>query len=225
MNIKDIYIKFELTGDKKSADHMQKFGIIANNAYGVKIPVLRQMAKDIGTNHQLAINLWEENCHEAKILATMVADPKQADGILMDKWVKDFYSWDICDQCIQNLFEKTNDAKLKAIEWANREPEFEKRAGYVMMARLALGNKKMIDKEFLSFFSYIIKGSTDERNFVKKAVNWAIRQIGKRSKYLNVKAIELAEKIKTINSKSARWIASDALRELTNQKVIGRIKK
>jgi 3-methyladenine DNA glycosylase AlkD len=143
----------------------------------------------------------------------------------MESWVKDFDSWDVCDQCCSNLFDKTKFAHQKAVEWSKREETFVKRAGFTLMATLAVHDKTAVDEEFLKFLSVIKDGSVDNRNFVKKAVNWALRQIGKRNHNLNEMAIKVAEEIQQINSKSARWIASDAIRELTSEAVQNRLNK
>ena len=142
----------------------------------------------------------------------------------METWVKDFDSWDVCDQVCSNLFDKTPFAYRKAIEWSKREEEFVKRAGFVLMATLSVHDKKADNKKFEQFFPIIKRESNDNRNFVKKAVNWALRQIGKRNLSLNKKAIKTAKEIQKMDSKSARWIASDALRELTSEKIQKRLK-
>ena len=225
MEIPTILKKFKSLENPKALEGMARFGIDSSTAYGVPIPELRKLAGEIKKNHKLALDLWEINNHESKILATMIADPEKTTEALMDKWVKDFYSWDVCDQCIMNLFEKTPYAYKKAYEWSERNEEFVKRAGFVLMARLGFTDRNAEDKKLEMFFPVIKREATDERNFVKKAVNWAIRQIGKRNKYLNVKAIELSEEIRKMNSKSARWIANDALRELQSEAVRKRLKK
>ena len=214
MEIKSILKRFKSLENPKAIEGMARFGIDSSTAYGVPIPELRMIAREIKTNHKLALDLWEINNHESKILATMIADPEKTTEALMDRWVKDFYSWDVCDQCIMNLFEKTPYAYKKAYEWSERNEEFVKRAGFVLMARLGFTDKNADDKKLEMFFPVIKREALDERNFVKKAVNWAIRQIGKRNKSLNVKAIKLSEELLELNSKSARWIANDALREL-----------
>ncbi len=163
--------------------------------------------------------------HEVRILASMIDDPKLVTDDQMENWIKDFDSWDVCDQVIMNLFEKHPDAYSKAIQWCKREAEYEKRAGFVMMARLAVSDKKAQDEKFISFFPHIIEGAVDNRNMIKKSVNWAIRQIGKRNVRLHTEAIKLSEFIWQMESKSAKWIATDALRELKNEKTIGRIKQ
>jgi len=177
------------------------------------------MAKETGRDHSLAQELWASRIHEARIMAGFVDEPKLVTAEQMENWVKDFDSWDICDQVCSNLFDRTPFAHKKAIEWSNREEEFVKRAGFVLMAALSVHDKSAVDDEFLIFLHIIKREATDERNYVKKAVNWALRQIGKRNSTLNKKAIETAKEIQKLGSKSARWIASDAVRELTSKSV------
>lgn len=208
----------------KNVEGMARFGISPKNTLGISVPVLRKMAKKAGIDHDLALKLWATGVHEARILACLVDDPKAVTEGQMENWVNEFDSWDVCDQCCGSLFDKTEYAHRKAIEWANRQEEFVKRAGFAMMAVLACHDKEAKDESFLRFLPIIVKGATDERNFVKKAVNWALRQIGKRNRALNIKAIQTSRKIQLIDSKSARWIASDALRELTSAAVQKRLK-
>jgi 3-methyladenine DNA glycosylase AlkD len=186
---------------------------------------MRAIAGRNRKQHELALDLWQTGIHEAKILASMMADVKKTNEDLMETWLKDFDSWDVCDQVIMNLFEKHPLSWQKAVEWCNREPEFEKRAGYVLMARLAVSDKKADDSRFLEFFPLLMQGASDPRNMVKKAVNWAIRQIGKRNLFLNGQAIELCGQIQQTGTKPGNWIAADALRELKNEKILARIKK
>lgn len=223
-NVKEILKKLEKLGSEKNRKGMQKFGINIENAFGISVTNLRKLAKEIGKNHQLAIELWNTGNHEAKHLASMIADPKLVTKSLMNKWVKDFNSWDICDGTCSNLFRKTPYAKVKIFEWAKSNKEFVRRTAFSLIAYLAVHDKKRNDEEFLEFFELIKKYSNDERNFVKKAVNWSLRQIGKRSKYLNEKAVLVAKEIKQMDSKTSKWIANDALRELTNPKTLNRIK-
>jgi 3-methyladenine DNA glycosylase AlkD len=183
------------------------------------------MAKQIGKNHSLAQHLWVSSVHEARILAGMADDPAAVSEEQMEKWVKDFDSWDVCDQVCSNLFDRTRFAHKKAVEWSKRNEEFVKRAGFVLMAVLAVHDKEKSDREFEKFFFLIKKEAVDERNFVKKAVNWALRQIGKRSAYLNRLAIKTAEMIQKRNSKAAKWVASDALREFTSEVVQKRLRR
>lgn len=204
---------------------MAKFGIETKYALGVSIPNIRKTAKQIGKDHTFALELWKTKVHEVRMVACLVADPKRVTEKQMEEWVKEFNSWDVCDHCCMNLFDKTVFAYEKAVEWAGRDEEFVKRAGYVLMASLALHDKKADDAKFEKFLPIIKKGSNDDRNFVKKAVNWALRQIGKRNLNLNKLAIKTANDIKKLDSKSAKWIASDALRELQSEAIKERLKK
>lgn len=223
MQHNDIVEKLKSLSNPKAVEGMVKYGITPKNAYGVSIPNLRKLAKEVGTDYKLAQQLWAANIRETRILASMIDDPKMVTEGQMEKWVKAFDYWEICDQCCMNLFEKTGFAYQKAIEWSSNEEEFIKRAGFVLMARLAVSDKKAEDKLFEGFLPIIEREAGDNRNFVKKAVNWALRQIGKRNPNLNKKAIEAAKKMQKVDSKSARWIASDAIRELTSKLVQERV--
>ncbi len=226
MTIHEIYKKFEELADRKNLENYDRFGINKpEKAFGIKIPYIKKLAQEIGKDQELALQLWKEDCHEAKILASLIADPKLASEALLDNWVKDLYSWDICDTFIMHFVKKTSNPYEKAKQWSKRNPEFEKRAGFALMASLAITDKKMDDNKFQEFFPFILEEATDERNFVKKAVNWAIRQIGKRSMYLNKKALELCYQLKNIDSKSSKWIAFDAIRELKNEKTLKNIRR
>ncbi|MFO7623022.1 MAG: DNA alkylation repair protein [Anaerolineales bacterium] len=202
-----------------NVEGMARYGINPDNTLGVSMPVLRAIARQIRKNHPLALELWDSGIHEARILAALIADPKQVDEELIERWVHDFDSWDVCDQVCSNLFDKTPFAYHKAVEWAGRQPEYVKRAGFVLMAALAVHDKKAPDQAFEAFFPIILREAVDERNFVKKAVNWALRGIGKRNRALNIQAIDFAQHIAQLDSRVARWIASDALRELTSSKI------
>lgn len=219
MQYDDILKKLKSLSNPKAVEGMARFGINPKNTYGVSIPNLRNIAKEIKTNHALAQQLWISGIHEARILASMIADPEMVTEKQMEKWVKNFDSWDVCDQCCTNLFEKTELAYQKCIEWSSRDEEFVKRAGFVLMARLAVSDKKADNKKFVKFLTIVKRESSDSRNFVKKAVNWALRQIGKRNLNLNKLAIKTAKEIQKIDSRAAKWIASDALRELTSKAV------
>ena len=202
---------------------MAHYGISSHNTLGVSIPVLREIAKGRRREHRLAQELWESGIHEARILAAFVDDPKQVTPEQMENWVANFDSWDICDQVCSSLFDRTPYATRKAVEWCVREEEFVKRAGFVLMACLAVHDKKASNALFESFMPHIQKGAIDERNFVKKAVNWSLRQIGKRNQSLNLQAIQTAREIAQLDSRAARWIAADALRELTSDKTQSRL--
>ena len=219
----DILDKLKALSDPKAVEGMARFGINPENTYGVSIPNLRKIARETGHNHALAQELWASGIHEARILASMIDDPKIATEEQLESWVKDFDSWDVCDQCCMNLFEKTGFAYRKAVEWSESDEEFVKRAGFVLMACLAVSDKKADNKQFEVFLPIIRREAPDNRNLVNKAVNWALRQIGKRNTGLNRKAIETAEEIQKMDSRSARWIASDAIRELTSESVRKRL--
>jgi 3-methyladenine DNA glycosylase AlkD len=201
----------------RNVEGMARFGINPKNTLGVSIPVLRKMAKELGRDHALAAALWKSGIHEARILAAFVDEPERVTARQMDRWARGFDSWDVCDQVCASLFWQTPFASAKAIEWSKDKREFVKRAGFALMAALAWHSEDATDKQFERFFPAIKRGSLDERNFVKKAVNWALRQIGKRNPSLNKKAIALARDIQKLDSKSARWIAADALRELSDR--------
>ncbi len=225
MKAEDILKQLKSLSKPKDLEGMARFGIDTKNAYGISIYTLRKIAKNIGKNHQLAQKLWASKIHEARILASMIDEPARVTEKQMEKWVKDFNSWDICDQVISNLFDQTKYAYKKAFAWSKQKEEFVKRAGFVMMASLSVHDKKAKNKDFEQFFPVIKREITDERNFVKKAVNWALRQIGKRNLALNKQAIALAKEIKKTDNRTARWIANDALRELTSKKVKNRLAK
>lgn len=219
MKLVNIIKKLEALKNTKSKEHMAKFGILPEMTYGVSLPHLRDIAKQSKRNHQLALQLWNIDTRETRILAAMMAEPEKTDRNLVEQWTLTFNYWEICDQCVMNLFEKLSFAWELAKEYSTREEEFVKRTGFVIMARLALSDKKAQDEKFEPFFPLMLKEANDERNMVKKAVNWALRQMGKRNLNLNRKAIALALNIKELESKSARWIASDALRELQSDAV------
>ncbi len=201
------------------------WNITGAHMIGVSIPDLRSLAKEIGTDHAIAESLWQTGIHEARILAGMVDDPLLVTPAQMDRWTADFDSWDVCDQVCGNLFDKTKYPYKKIVQYAKDTREFVRRTAFTLMAALAVHDKAACDAQFVAFFPLIEKYSTDDRNFVKKAVNWALRQIGKRNATLHPLAIALAEKIGRQESSSAKWIARDALRELRSEAVRARVFK
>jgi 3-methyladenine DNA glycosylase AlkD len=225
MKFEEIIKELEELSNPEDIEGRLRFGIKHKKTYGVRMPELRRIAKGTGKNHQLAEKLWNKGYGETKILASLIDDPKLVTENQMDTWVLEFDSWDVCDQCCMNLFSKTPFAYTKILEWSTRKEEFVKRAAFTLIAVLAVHDKKAANNKFEQMFPLIIRESTDNRNFVKKAVNWALRGIGKRNIYLNKKAIEIAMKIKDSDSKSAKWIASDAIRELKSDKVQQRLLK
>jgi len=184
---------------------------------------MRRIAKAAGKDHAAALQLWDTGIAEARIVASMVAVPAQLTEEQMDAWVKDFDSWDVCDQVCMNLFEKSPLARRKIVEWASREEEFVKRASFALLACVAWHDRRATDEELIAFLPLVAQAASDERNFVKKAVNWALRTIGKRDRALNRAAIQAAREIQRLDSKAARWIAADALRELESAKVQERL--
>jgi len=209
--------------DPKNVEGMGRFGIPTLNLLGISVPVLRRLAREVGRDHDLAGKLWESGIHEAQILAPMVDEPARVTEGQMGRWARAMDSWAVCDGCCLNLFAETPFAHRKAYEWSKHKEEFVKRAGFALMAVLAVHDKEAPDARFRKFLPAIKRESADERNFVKKAVNWALRQIGKRNPRLNRAAIRTSREIRQIDSSSARWIAADALRELTSQAVQARL--
>jgi 3-methyladenine DNA glycosylase AlkD len=193
---------------------MTRFGMNPERRLGISIPPLRRIARTTGKDHRLALDLWKSGIAEARIVASLVDDPAKVTGAQMDRWVRDFNSWDVCDQVCGNLFDKTPHAWTKAKAWARREEEFVKRAGFALMAYLAWHDKDAPDAAFLRFLPSIRRGATDERNFVKKAVSWALRNIGKRNLRLRAPALREARALRTGDSKEARWVGADVLRDL-----------
>jgi 3-methyladenine DNA glycosylase AlkD len=223
MEFEQIINELESLSNQEDVKGRARFGINSKKAYGVRMPELRRMARKIGKDHGLAQKLWEYGYSETRIMASMIEDPKIITEEQMEKWVIEFDSWDVCDQCCMNLFRKTPFAYKKIYEWSEREEEFVKRAAFTLIATLAVHDKKADDEKFEELFPLIIRESEDNRNFVKKAVNWALRQIGKRNLNLNKKAIIIAQEIDNREFRSAKWIAKDALRELRSEKVQERL--
>lgn len=227
MTCQEVIDTLQALANPENVVGMAKFGIASTNTLGISMPEIRNLAKAIKKDHDLAIQLWNSGFHEARILAALIAEPKKLTVETAEKWVQDFDSWDVCDQVCMNLFDKSELVIEKISEWAADEREFVRRTAFAMIAAISVHQKKMNDSDFLRYFNIIRAFSTDERNFVKKAVNWALRAIGKRSHYLREKAIDLCLQLIENNpqSRSARWIANDALRELKDEKIIARIKR
>lgn len=204
---------------------MSRFGIDTTRAVGVTVTELRRFARDLGHDHELAAALWASGVHEARLLASLIDEPAMVSEAQMETWVADLDSWDVCDGVCGNLFDRTPFALDKAVEWSSREPEFEKRAAFALMASAAVHRKDLPDAAFASLLPVIRAQAIDERNYVKKAVSWALRQIGKRSSGLNSQAVRTAERIERIDSRAARWVARDALRELRSDAVQARLRK
>src|SRR3989440_4107416 len=212
-------------GEQRNIDGMARFGIRAKVVYGVAKPKMDELARRIGKNHDLALELWATGVHDARILAGMIDEPGLVSALQMERWVRDFDNWDVCDGTCCHLFVFAAPAWAKAIEWSRRKKEFEKRAGFALMAYLAYRDKSAPDAKYQRLFSIIRREARDERNYVRKAVNWALRQIGKRNLKLNRVAIQEAVRICKIDSRAARWIATDALRELKSGAVQARLRR
>lgn len=223
MEYSEILDHLESLADPKAVEGMAKFGITPEKAYGVSMPVLRDIAKGMRKSHELAQWLWLNGSRETRILASLVDDPKLVTEEQMERWASEFDYWEICDQVCMNLFQKIPLVWQKASEWSSREDESHKRAAFVLMSRLAVKEKKAPDEQFEAFLPLIKREADDDRNMVKKAISWALRQIGKRNLNLNAKAIETAEEIQKMDSKAAKWIASDTLRELRSDKIKQRL--
>lgn len=208
----------------KNTAGMARYGITVKNAFGVPMPVVRRLARELRPNHNLAERLWASGIHEARHLAALIDDPSEVSEEQLERWARDFDSWDVVDGTCNHLFRLTPYAHVKAAEWAHREEEYVRRAGFVLMACLAVHDRTAKDSIFTRYLHLIKKGAVDERNFVKKAVNWALRQIGKRNMNLHRKATQTAAEIHKLNPSSARWIASNALRELRSPNTQARIR-
>jgi 3-methyladenine DNA glycosylase AlkD len=204
---------------------MAYFGVRVPKAHGISAPVLHQFAKQIGKDHRLAQQLWTTGIHEARILATLIGESEKVTAAEMDRWVRDFDAWDVVDAACCYLYAHAKPAWSKAAAWSRRREEFVKRASFSLIAYLSYKDKTAPDARFVRFLRVIEREAHDERNFVRKAVNWALRNIGKRNLRLNREAIRAAERIRRQDSRSARWIAADALRELRSDAVQARLQR
>jgi 3-methyladenine DNA glycosylase AlkD len=224
VNIKKILTLLKSQSNPEYLKGMARYGINPNNNLGISIYKLRNIAKEIGKNHNLAIELWNSGIHDARLLACFIDNPEEITSEQMDLWAKDFDSWDICDQACTSLFDLSPFAWKKVFEWAEQKEEFIKRGAFALIAGLSVHNKKANNNRFEEFFPIIKKHSIDERNYVKKAVNWALRNIGKRNLVLNKKAIELSGELLKIDSRIAKWVGRNAIKELTSSKIQNRFK-
>jgi 3-methyladenine DNA glycosylase AlkD len=223
--LKKILSKFESLRNEKNIAGMARFGIRSDHAFGIKHPVLKQIAKEIGKDHELALELWDSGYHEARLIAPLIDDPKLVSEAQADSWVKDLNSWDLCDDLAGNLLIKTPFAHKKAIQWAKGKEEFVRRAGFAMMAWIAVKDKKAVKETFAPFYPLMVLYSNDERNYVKKAISWALRSVGKRNLALNKEAVKVAKQMAKVDSKSSRWIAQDVIKELTSDTMQARLKE
>jgi 3-methyladenine DNA glycosylase AlkD len=224
-NVTAVLRLLERKGSKATRDGMARYAIVAPKAFGVTMGTLRQIAKSIGPNHELALALWTTEWYEARMLATLIDDPQHVTSAQMDRWRRDFDNWAICDTACFALFDRSPHAWRKVEPWSKHKGEFQKRAAFALLASLALHRKDADDAAFRKSLPLIERASTDERNFVKKGVSWALRAIGQRSPALNTAAISLAKRLAASPDATARWLGKDALRELTGAIVAKRLAK
>jgi 3-methyladenine DNA glycosylase AlkD len=220
----DVLRELQNTADPKVREKMSYFGVNVPKAHGISTPVLHGLARHIGKNHKLAEELWTSGIHEARILATLIGEPEKVTAAQMDRWARDFDSWDVVDSACCYLYAAASPAWRKVDAWSRRREEFVKRAAFSLAAYLSYKDKMSPDARFARFLRVIEREADDERNFVRKAVNWALRNIGKRNLRLNRAAIQTAERIRQQGSRAARWIAADALRELRSAAVQARLR-
>jgi 3-methyladenine DNA glycosylase AlkD len=219
-----VVARLKSLGDAEDLKGMARFGMSVEKRFGVSVPAMRKMAKEIGRDHALALKLWKTGIADARILASMIAEPEAMRAGDLNDWVSGIDSWDVCDQVCMNLFEKVPLARRKIPEWAAREEEFVRRSAFALIACLAWHDKEARDAEFRGYLPLIKRGAEDERNFVKKAVSWALRNIGKRNSALHKAAIQTARILQRADSRAARWIAADALRDLEAAQARGRVR-
>lgn len=212
-------------GEQRNIDGMARYGIRAKQVLGVSKPKMDAVARRIGKNHELGLRLWASGIHDGRLLGMLISEPARVTSSQMERWVHDFDNWDVCDGTCCHLFVFAACAWKKAFAWTSRRAEFPKRAGFALAAYLAVHDKKAPDAPFRKFLTMIEREARDERNFVRKAVNWALRNIGKRNLRLNREAIACAERIRAQDHRAARWIAADALRELRSDAVQNRLKQ
>lgn len=210
---------YKMQNPEKVLFKEKKFGIVSNNSLGIYHSELKIIAKEIGQDNELALQLFDSGIYEARLLCSKLFKPKDITESLMEKWVKTFKNWEICDSFCMGLFAKSEFAVAKIAEWTQRNPEFQKRAGFTIIAAYCMADKKSNNELFEQFFPIIKREANDERLYVRKAVNWALRNIGKRNIDLNKRVIEVANEILEFKSKSAKWIAKDAIRQLSGEKV------
>lgn len=222
MHYDDVIARLKAEANPDNVAGMARFGISTANTLGIPVYTPRKLAREIKKDHELALELWDSGIHEARILAGFIGDPEKVTEAQLERWVRDFDSWDVVDQ-LSALIYRTPYVLKKIHEWSGSDAEFVKRTAFSLIAEISCHDKKITDEDFEQFLVLIKRAATDERNYVKKAVNWALRNIGKRNRVLNRRAIETAREIQKMDSKAARWIAADALRELTGEAVQKRL--
>lgn len=218
-----VVAELERRGTKRVRDGMARYAIPADKAFGVSVGDLRQYGQRLGRNHELAAELWKTGWYEARMLASFVDDPAQVTPAQMERWCREFENWAICDTVCFHLFDRTPHAWRKVAQWADRRDEFEKRGAFALLWALTVHDKVAADAQYIRGLSLIERAATDERNFVKKAVNMALRAVGKRNRALNVAAVKVAQRLAASVDPTARWVGKDALRELASSSVQKRL--
>ncbi len=213
----------EQKSTRRDRENLVRFGITANRAFGVSMAHLKVLAKRLGRSHELAAALWETGWYEARMLATLVDEPERVTPAQMDRWARDFDNWGICDTACFCLFDRTPHAWLKIAKWCDRREEFVKRAAFALLACLALHDKRTADEQFLEGLALVERAASDERNFVKKGVNWALRAVGGRNPALHTAAVAVARRLADSPDPAARWVGKDALRQLASPAVVRRL--
>lgn len=219
------FAELRRNGSRYNVEGMVRFGIRSADIFGVSKPILDKIARAIGKNHELGLQLWQTRNHDARLLGMLICEPARVTGKQMEAWAKEFDNWDVCDGTCCHLFAAAGPAWKKSLSWTRRKNEFEKRAGFALIAYLAVHDKTAVDEQFSPYLQAIERESWDDRNFVRKAVNWALRNIGKRNRRLNRDAIDCAERIRAAGTRAGRWIAADALRELQSEVVQARLNR
>lgn len=224
-DVKSVLAWLERKGSRVNREGMARYGIVAEKVFGVSVGSLRDHAKLLGKSHELALALWNTRIYEARLLAAFVDDPALVTSSQMNAWCKDFDNWAVCDTVCFHLFDRSPLAYEKVVSWATRKAEFERRAAFALLASLALHDKRREDAAFLSTFTLMKQAASDERNFVKKAVSWALKGVGQRSLPLHQRAVALARELSDSSDKTERWIGKDALRDLTTDKTLTRLER
>jgi 3-methyladenine DNA glycosylase AlkD len=221
--VKAVLTRLERLGSKRNREGMARYAIVAEKVFGVSVGTLRTLGKQLGRDHDLALALWDTGWYEARMLAAFVDEPDRVTPAQMDRWCRDFDNWAICDTLCFQLFDRTPHAFAKVAQWANRKPEFEKRAAFALLASVAAHDKGAPDEKFLVCLPLVERAATDERNFVKKGVSWALRGVAHRNAALHAAALELAQRLAASDDATARWIGKDTLRDVTRPLVLRKL--
>lgn len=223
--VEEVVAALKKKATKATRDGMARYGIPSDNAFGVPVGVMRKLAKELGRDHELALGLWETGHYEARMMAAFLDDPAEVTSAQMDRWCREFDSWAICDTVCFALFDRTPHSWGKIAGWARKRDEFVRRAAFALLASLTVHDKDADDEPFAAGLLLIEPAASDERNFVKKSVNWALRSIGKRSPALHTASVAIAQRLAESSDATARWIGKDALRDLASPATVRRLAK